>query len=64
VKRGRVVDSIVNHCDAAARAGADDHVAEEPERALRADQQPAQVEAADVLHRRAPGLHDLAASDT
>ncbi len=40
------------------RAGAQDHVADEPERAPCTDQQPAQVEPADVLHGRPPGLND------
>ena len=42
------------------RAGAQHHLADEGEGAERADQQPAQVVAADVLHRRAAGRHDRA----
>ena len=50
-----------NHCSQrGARPRAQDHVAEEPERAARPDEQPAQVEPADVLHRRPAGLDDLA----
>ena len=41
------------------RAGAQDDVAEEAERAPRPDQQAAHVEPADVLDRRSAGLHDL-----
>ena len=42
------------------RPGAQHHLGDQPERAERADEQPAQVEARHVLHRRPAGLHDRA----
>ena len=54
--------SMVNHCECCGRGRVRMITSpRNPKRATSADQQPAQIEPADVLHRRPAGLHDLAA---